>query len=330
MKSIGFFNNKGGVGKTTLICNLASSLAKNQKQKVLIIDADPQCNASAYLLPEDQLESILLDDKHSSLDSFYEPVRRGQGYPQELPTIVRSERFNLDLIVGDPKLSIREDLLATDWGATKNGEPRGFQTTYAIKELISRLSQYDLILVDMGPSLGALNRSVLLAVDYFLMPLSVDIFSLMAVENIIKSFTNWKKGLDDAIVRHNEQEGYSFQIQNSDVKWNLGFLGYVMQQYKAKTRGGVRQPVQAFERIINKQREEIKSLCEFFDIDSNSVDLGEIPTLSSVIPLSQQSHAPIFTLGAQDGIVGSQYTRVSEAGDFFHNISDKFFARLSQ
>ena len=152
----------------------------------------------------------------------------------------------------------------------------------------------------------------------------------MAVENIIKSFTNWKKGLDDAIVRHNEQEGYSFQIQNSDVKWNLGFLGYVMQQYKAKTIGGVRQPVQAFERIINKQREEIKSLCQFFDIDSNSVDLGEIPTLSSVIPLSQQSHAPIFTLGAQDGIVGSQYTRVSEAGDFFHNISDKFFARLSQ
>ena len=67
------------------------------------------------------------------------------------------------LIVGDPKLSIREDLLATDWAATKNGEPRGFQTTYAIKELISRLNQYDLILVDMGPSLGALNRSVLLA-----------------------------------------------------------------------------------------------------------------------------------------------------------------------
>ena len=54
---------------------------------------------------------------------------------------------------------------------------------------------------------------------------------------------------------------------------------------------------------------------------SNEVDLGVIPTLSSVVPLSQQAHAPVFSLGAQDGIVGSQYTRVSEAGEYFHNIS---------
>jgi len=330
MQSIGFFNNKGGVGKTTLICNLASSLSINKNLNILVIDADPQCNASAYLLPEETLESILLDNNHNSLDSFYEPIRRGQGYPQELPTIVRSERFNVDLIVGDPKLSIREDLLATDWAATKNGEPRGFQTTYAIKELISRLDQYDFVLVDMGPSLGALNRSVLLAVDYFLMPLSVDIFSLMAVENIIKSFENWKKSLEEAIVRHSEEEEYTFQIQGADVHWNLKFLGYVMQQYRTKTKGGVRQPVQAFERIIEKQKTEINNLCEFFEVSTVDVDLGVIPTLSSVVPLSQQAHAPIFALGYQDGIVGSQYTRVSEAGEYFHSISESFYARLNQ
>ncbi len=101
-----------------------------------------------------------------------------------------------------------------------------------------------------------------------------------------------------------------------------------MEYNKAKTKGGVRQPVQAFERIINRQREEIVNICDFFDVDPISVDLGEIPTLSSVVPLSQQSHAPIFALGAQDGIVGSQYTRVSEAGKFFHTISDKFFEGL--
>ncbi|MEY8252712.1 MAG: ParA family protein, partial [Colwellia sp.] len=89
------------------------------------------------------------------------------------------------------------------------------------------------------------------------------------------------------------------------------------------------QPVEAFERIILKQRDEIKNLCNFFNIGTENVNLGVIPTLSSVVPLSQQAHAPIFSLGAQDGIVGSQYTRVTEAGEYFHSISDVLFERLS-
>lgn len=328
MKSVGFFNNKGGVGKTTLICNLASSLSKTQKLKVLIIDADPQCNASAYLLPESELQDILIED-NNSLDSFFEPIRRGKGFSPDLPSIVHSDRFDVDLIVGDPKLSIREDLLATDWSATRNGDPRGFQTTYAIKELISRMNNYDLILVDMGPSLGALNRSILLAVDYFVMPLSVDIFSLKAVENIIGSLTSWKTALEDAIERHKKEEGNSFGINGVDVSWNLRFAGYVMQQYTAKKKEGVRQAVDAFERIISKQKIELVNLCNFFGVDPSIANLGEIPTLSSVVPLSQQAHAPIFDLGGKDGIVGSQYTRVAEASEFFHTISQKFYTRVS-
>lgn len=330
MKSIGFFNNKGGVGKTTLLCNVAASLAIQHSKKVLVIDADPQCNASAYLLGEDDLEKIFLNTDFYSIDSFFDPVRRGQGYPQQMPEIVRSQRFNVDLIVGSPKLSIREDLLATDWAATRNGEHRGFQTTYVFKELISRLDAYDIILIDMGPSLGALNRAVILGVDTFLMPLSVDIFSMMAVENIIKSFNNWKSALSDAIQKYTDEEGNEFTISDKPVKWDLDFAGYVMQQYRAKSKGGVREPVAAFERIISKQKDELVELCNFFNSDINKLNLGEIPTLSSVVPLSQQAHAPIFELSAKDGIVGSQYTRVSEAAEFFHNIASNLLERFEK
>ncbi|EGI77494.1 cobyrinic acid ac-diamide synthase [Hylemonella gracilis ATCC 19624] len=297
---------------------------------VLVLDADPQCNASAYLLEETQLEAILRDGEHKSLDSFYEPIRKGQGYPQELPTIVTSVRFGVDLIVGDPKLSIREDLLATDWAATRNGEPRGFQTTFAIKYLLSRLNNYDLVFIDMGPSLGALNRSVLLGADSFIMPLSVDIFSLMAIDNILKSFTSWKVSLTDAIRKHAETEGENFTIKDHPVGWELEFIGYVMQQYKAKVVSGERVPVAAFERIINEQTNELRQMCEFFNCDYESAKIGEVPTLSSVVPLSQQAHAPIFDLGAKDGIVGSQYTRVSEATHFFGNIAERFLRRISK
>lgn len=329
MISVGFFNNKGGVGKTTLLCNLAASLAERHKAKVLVLDADPQCNASAYLLPESKLDEMLLSEQHYSIDAFFEPVRRGKGYPEEIPTIMRSPRFEVDLIIGDPKLSLREDLLATDWATTRSGDPRGLQTTYALKELISRLSDYDYVLVDMGPSLGALNRSVLLAIDQFVMPLSVDIFSLMAVSNILKSFQTWKKALGEATLKHEENEGYKFSINNVPVSWTLGFAGYVMQQYTAKIRGGKREPVGAFERVIQRQNVELASLCEFFDSNQAVKNLGEVPTLSSVVPLSQQAHAPIFSLGSKDGIVGSHYNRVVEAGNFYHAIADKLHQRLT-
>lgn len=329
MNSIAFFNNKGGVGKTTLLCNLAGSLAIIHKKKILVIDADPQCNASAYLLAEEQLQDILLDNNHYSVDAFYDPIRRGQGYPSKTPTIVKSERFQVDLIVGDPKLSIREDLLATDWAETKNGEPRGFQTTFAFKELISRFENYDYVLIDMGPSLGALNRSILFATNYFLMPLSVDIFSMMAVENIMKSLESWKNDLEDALNRHLKKENYNFQIANKDVTWQLKFAGYVTQQYRAKKKEGVRQAVGAYERIIEKQKEELTQLCSFFSTSQHDSNLGVVPTLSSVVPLSQQAHAPIFELAAQDGVVGAHYTRVAEASEFFHKISTSLIKRLS-
>ena len=329
MKSIAFFNNKGGVGKTTLLCNVAASLALKSKKKVLVLDADPQCNASAYLLPDKMLESILMDGTHQSIDAFFEPVRRGHGYSTSIPTIVKSERFGVDVIVGDPKLSIREDLLATDWAATRNGDPRGFQTTFALRELVDRLEDYDYVLVDMGPSLGALNRSVVLAVDYFLMPLSVDIFSLMAVSNILKSFANWRGSLIGALERYNIDEGVPFQVRNKVVEWDLKFAGYVMQQYTAKKKEGVRQAVDAFEKIIKKQNDELELLCEFFDVQLADVNLGEVPTLSSVVPLSQQAHAPIFDLGAKDGIVGSNYNRVEEAGSFYHAIARKLNGRMA-
>lgn len=330
MKSVAFFNNKGGVGKTTLICNLAAYLAHDKKKRILIIDIDPQCNASAYVLPEAQLEEILLTNKHTSIDSFFDPIRKGKGYAEGIPTIFKSDRFGIDLIVGDPKLSLREDLLSTDWSATVNGEPRGFQTTFSIRELISRMNDYDFVFVDMGPSLGAINRAILLAVDYFIMPLSVDIFSLMAISNIIKSFENWKSDLADAISNHAKKENDNFKIAGSDVTWSLRYAGYVTQQYKSKSVKGVREPVQAFDLIITAQRQEMIKLCTIFNKDVESADLGDVPILSSIIPMSQSAHAPVFMLDSRDGIVGSGYARVAESKEIFENIGNNFLKSVAE
>lgn len=337
MKTICFFNNKGGVGKTTLLCNLAAYLSINHNKKILVIDADPQCNSSAYLLPENDLENILLKDETNNLDKFFDPIKKGKGNFIN-PNIVRSERFQVDLIVGHPKLALTEDLLASDWSSTKSGEPRGFRTTFAMAELFNFNRTYDYILIDMGPSLGALNRAILLCSDYFLMPLSVDIFSMMAVSNIYSSFEKWKKDIEKSLSDYKEDQGDDYRLDPTEnnslgeiVKWKLNFLGYVRQLYRAKSVDGVRQHVQAYERIISQQDDELRKMGEFFGFSSGeftSKKLGEIPTLSSVIPLSQQAHAPIFELNNRDGIVGGHYSRVAEAENFFKQISNNFLKQL--
>ncbi|MDO5425483.1 MAG: ParA family protein, partial [Eubacteriales bacterium] len=58
MKAISIFNNKGGVGKTTLLCNLAAYMQKRLGKKVLVIDADPQCNTTTYVLDEEQFINV--------------------------------------------------------------------------------------------------------------------------------------------------------------------------------------------------------------------------------------------------------------------------------
>jgi cellulose biosynthesis protein BcsQ len=315
MKVVTFFNNKGGVGKTTLLCNIASYLGKELGKKVLVIDADPQCNATIYLLPELIVDEVYKTRIHETIQSFIDPLKKGKGYAAVGFEPISSPRFGVDLVPGDPSLALSEDLLAADWKSGVSGDPRGLQTTYIFEDLFQRFTSYDYVFVDVSPSLGAINRSVLLASDYFLMPLSSDIFSLMAVKNISLALAKWRKDVGKALAEYQEEEGEPFKLGSKTVKWKLKFCGYVAQQYTAKTIRGIREPVKAYDKIIKKispaiQREIISKLNSPRDVDYK---LGSIPNLNSIIPLSQNANAPIFDLGGADGVVGAHFDKVKEA-----------------
>lgn len=80
MKSIAFFNNKGGVGKTTLLCNVAAFLAIEMKKKVLVVDADPQCNATQLMLGEEDVFELYDNSKSFTIYSIIHPLSIGKGY----------------------------------------------------------------------------------------------------------------------------------------------------------------------------------------------------------------------------------------------------------
>jgi len=324
MKSITIFNNKGGVGKTTFLCNLASYIGLKMDKRVLVIDADPQCNATIYLLPESFIIQLYDSNTRETIDSFFDTLRRGKGYRINPVPAKETKRFGVDLIPGDPKLALSEDLLASDWIDGISGVPRGLQTTFVFKDIMLRYSDYDYIFIDVGPSLGGINRAVLIGSDYFIVPMSSDIFSLMAIKNISQSLLKWKRDLQKGLADYETEEGYSYDISGHVAEWRLSFAGYVTQQYTAKTTQGERHPVKAYEKILRRVPHLIKEelINKFSKLPSGiTYKLGEIPNLHSIVPMSQTVNAPIFELKAKDGVVGSHFAKVKEAEEIYSQIA---------
>ena len=329
MKSIAFFNNKGGVGKTTLVTNLAAYLALEENKKVLVIDADPQCNATQAMFSD-----AFVDKKYSTKSSFsiykiVQPLAAGKGYSASI-TPDTSKRFGVDVIAGDPRLALSEDVLARDWSTAVSGDTRGLRTTLLFSELLSRLGHYDYVFFDVSPSLGAINRAVLIACDYFLSPMSVDIFSLRALENISASFETWSKLLKRGLEDNPEPD----EIPIHHYDWRLRFAGYVTQQYVAtRDAEGNERAVGAYEKIARR----IPDLIEEFFLDKAAdnnlpiarYSLGSIPTLNSIIPMAQNARAPVFAIGAKDGVVGSHFLKVRELKETFGSISERLQANLT-
>jgi len=162
--------------------------------------------------------------------------------------------------------------------------------------------------------------------------MSSDIFSLQAIENISVALGNWQKGIVAGLKRHTEEHNEDFLVADQKVDWHLRFLGYITQQYTAKRVRGVRQPVKAYDRIIRKIPTTIqRRLIDEFTTDSPSIsyDLGQIPSLHSLIPLSQNAHRPIFSLTADDGIVGAHFAKVKDSRDIFEHVAKRFLENLA-
>jgi cellulose biosynthesis protein BcsQ len=322
MKSVAFFNNKGGVGKTTLLCNVAGYAALRLKKKVCVIDADPQCNTTQYFFNEDKLSDIY-ELNGFTINQVVEPLTLGEGFTSQIP-LTKSRSFGVDVLPGDPNLALSEDFLAQDWGAAKSGEIRGIKTNLFFSELLGKLSHYDYVFIDVSPSLGAINRSILLTADYFVSPMSIDIFSLKAFNNIAKWIAEWR-------------EDWTRGLENVRDKKKLpnlkhgqaAFIGYVTQQYLAKRdASGERRGVKAYETIRSEIDKVITKCGLDKGIPGKPYEIGTVPNLFSLVPMSQSCNKPVFELKASDGIVGAHFAKVKDTEDIFANVTSRILGRI--
>jgi cellulose biosynthesis protein BcsQ len=170
-KRISIYNHKGGVGKTTLTYNLATRLAMKGK-RVLLVDADPQCNLTAYVIDSEVLDDMLDhsdDPVGATLWSAVKPIVDGSGNLKEIKQIDLGRR--LSLLPGDIRLSDFEEELSEFWRQCLQRKRRGFIGTTALSVLVNRICQttgVDFVFYDSGQNIGPLNRVILLDCDFLL------------------------------------------------------------------------------------------------------------------------------------------------------------------
>lgn len=327
-----FFNNKGGVGKTSLIYHLAWMFASLHK-RVVIIDLDPQANLTAAFLDEDKIEAIWNQQDLGS--TIYQCVKPLTGVGDITAPILQNIATDLYLLPGDVNLSGYEDPLSSEWpnsmGDNNLYRPlRILSSFWQVMQMAAQKVKADIILVDIGPNLGAINRSVLLATDYVSIPLGADLFSLQGLKNLGPTLKGWKslwqKRLDNW---NNNVEKRSFP----DFKLPQGKMqpiGYLCQQH------GVRldRPVKAFDkwvqRIPDVYREYVlgEKPTKKIRQEEDPYCLATIKHYRSLIPMAQEHRKPIFNLTSADGAIGSHANAVQDAKKDFKQLAEKIAEKI--
>lgn len=344
--TMSLFNNKGGVGKTTLSANIAHDFAL-RGDRVLYVDCDPQCNATQLMLTEEQTNALYAShrDPEESLRSslantvygIFIPLREGEPTIDANIHTVRSERFKVDVLAGHPSLSQIEDVMSSAWQSAMGRETAAFRRIHWAGQLASMLEKqdrYDIIFFDVGPSLGPFNRTVLLGCDAFVTPTATDLFSFHAFGNLARWFEGWVTEYSE--LQEANIAAWTSYSSNIDEKLaplrlhgsngrELRYLGYTTLEYLKKKSSGGEQLIGAFERFRPRLPEEAQRMAHSLGQHRDEYLLGHIPHMFSMPATAQDAHAPIAQLLSKDGVRGTQLnqrdgyvSKIKSAADAIH------------
>ena len=309
MITIAFFNNKGGVGKTSLVYHLAWMYA-DLGISTVAVDIDPQANLSTMFLEEDRLEELWPDGDHpQSILGAVSPILRGIGDISQ--PHVEPITSNLGVVVGDLGLSRFEAKLSSAWPDCLGRDEAAFRIESAFHRTIlkaSELRDADLALIDVGPNLGAINRSAIIAANFVVFPLAPDLFSLQGLRNLGPTLRDWRNEWRDRLERRPDDPGLSLPPAE------ISPAGYVVMQHAV--RAG--RPVHAYQkwmrRIPGVYHDVV--LDEAGETASSTEDDPEcLSTLKhhrSLMPMAQDARKPMFHLKAADGALGGHIYAVQD------------------
>ena len=227
---------------------------------------------------------------------------------------------NLGLLVGDLGLSRFEARLSSAWSDCLRGDEAAFRIESAFYRTVlnaAELWEADLVLIDVGPNLGAINRAAIIAADFVVFPLAPDRFSLQGLRHLGPTLREWRKDWQERVDR--QPDGSNLPLPSADINP----AGYIVMQHAV--RAG--RPVQAYRKWLLKIPEVYRT--EALDDSSSgavSTDdddhcLATLKHYLSLMPMAREARKPMFHLRAADGALGGHIHAVQDCYDEFRNLA---------
>ncbi len=316
---IAFFNNKGGVGMTAMVYHLSWMFA-DMGLRVIAGDLDPQSNLTSAFLDEERLEQVIPANDHAlTLYGALHPLKAGTG--DIAPPHVEPISEGLGLVIGDMALSSFEDELSGVWPRCMDRDERAFRVMSAFWRILQAAAeeqQADVILVDLGPNLGAINRAALIASDFIVIPLGPDLFSLQGLQNLGPSLRNWKTGWQKRLKEK------PTDLELALPGGNIQPIGYMILRHairldrpvKAYERWMARIPPTYWEAVLNEPDHVVVK------VEDDPHCIARLKDYRSLMPLSQEARKPMFFLQPADGAIGAHAQAVKDCYRDFRRVAE--------
>jgi cellulose biosynthesis protein BcsQ len=315
---IAMFNHKGGVSKTTTTFHLGWKIA-SKGHRVIVVDADPQCNLSGLILGfkgETEFENFYETEGTRNIRAGLAPAFESQPRAIEPVDCVAVEGCDgLFLLPGHIRLSEYEVTLGIAQelsGSIQTLQNLPGSISYLL-DITAQKYDADFVLIDMNPSLSSINQNILMTSDFFIVPASPDYFSVMAIESLSTVLPRWSTWSERAKQNPTlKSAAYPYPDRTPQ------FLGTVIQKYRPR-KGA---PTEGFQKWIDSINDKVaKQLVPALDPLKMLLPLArykkvagllpgyclaQIPDFNTLIAKSQEHKTPVFALkDEQLGHVGT-------------------------
>jgi cellulose biosynthesis protein BcsQ len=291
-------------------------------KRVLAVDLDPQANLTSLCLEDDILfrlwdtELAEAEDQQTIYHAI-QPVMEAVGDIRIITPQKMADVLNYFLIPGDLRLSQFEDKLAIEWNSVLGGKASGLNVTSAFARLIkatARSYECDIVFVDVGPNLGAINRAALIASTYVVIPLVPDLFSLQGLANVGKYLIQWRQDWQNGLDRAD--------FKNTDYpKGEMQPLGYIILQHRERQNRFVASHQRWIDRVPKTYAQNVLSQHDVIIPEPDPSMIGQVRNYQSMMALSHEARKPIFELRPADGAIGSHIRVVQEAEETYSDLA---------